>query len=51
MDTERNIESKEQHRTSKTLWYLYCLFLAMSLVLMGSMTTHSQCAPCSGYAP
>lgn len=35
MDTERNIESKEQHRTSKTLWYLYCLFLVLSLVLMG----------------
>ena len=34
MATERNIGNKEQHRTSRTLWFLYCLFLALSLVLM-----------------
>jgi cell division protein FtsI (penicillin-binding protein 3) len=35
MATDNNINSREQHRTSRTLWFLYCLFLALSLVLMG----------------
>ncbi len=35
MATERNIGDKEQHRTSRTLWFLYCLFLILSVVLMG----------------
>jgi cell division protein FtsI (penicillin-binding protein 3) len=35
MATDRNTGSREQHRTSRTLWFLYCLFLALSLVLMG----------------
>ena len=35
MATERNIGDKEQHRTSRTLWFLYCLFLVLSVVLMG----------------
>ena len=35
MASDRNINGNDQHRTSKTLWYLYCLFLALSLVLLG----------------
>ena len=35
MATDRNINSREQHRTSRTLWFLYCLFLVLSLVLLG----------------
>ena len=35
MATDRNTGSREQHRTSRTLWFLYCLFLALSPVLMG----------------
>ena len=35
MATDRNINSREQHRTSRTLWFLYCLFLGLSLVLLG----------------
>ena len=35
MATDNNINSREQHRTSRTLWFLYCLFLVLSLVLLG----------------
>ena len=37
MATERNIhaDGNEQHRTSRTLWYLYCLFLILSVVILG----------------
>lgn len=35
MATDKNINSREQHRTSRTLWFLYCLFLVLSLVLLG----------------
>ena len=35
MATDRNINGREQHRTSRTLWFLYCLFLVLSLVLLG----------------
>ena len=35
MATDNNINSREQHRTSRTLWFLYCLFLILSVVLMG----------------
>ena len=28
------MENKEQHRTSRTLWHLYCLFLGLSLIIM-----------------
>ena len=34
MEADRNMENKEQHRTSRTLWFLYCLFLGLSLVIM-----------------
>ena len=36
MATENNIYNKrEQHKTSRTLWFLYCLFLVLSLVILG----------------
>lgn len=35
MATDRNTNMKEQHRTSKTLWFLYCIFLVLSVVIMG----------------
>lgn len=35
MKGDRNIDRDQQHRTSRTLWYLYCMFLVLSLVLMG----------------
>ena len=36
MATERNTytDGNEQHRTSRTLWYLYCLFLVLSVVIL-----------------
>ena len=35
MMTDNNISNREQHRTSRTLWFLYCLFLILSLVIVG----------------
>lgn len=35
MAKERNIGNNDQHNTSKLLWYIYCLFLGLSLVILG----------------
>lgn len=35
MATQKNTDSREQYRTSRTLWFLYCLFLVLSLVILG----------------
>lgn len=37
MATEMDKKKKEEYRTSRTLWYLYCLFLVLSLVILGKI--------------
>lgn len=35
MAQEQTTRRNDEHQTSRTLWYLYCLFLALSLVILG----------------
>ena len=37
MAKERNIKNKEQHKTSRILWYLYCVFLILTFVILGKI--------------
>lgn len=32
---ERNTQMEDKHRISKTLWYFYCVFVALSIILIG----------------
>ena len=35
MAQKNNIRKNDEHQTSRTLWYLYCLFLGLSLIILG----------------
>lgn len=35
MRQENSIQTEDRHRISKILWYLYCLFLVLSVVIIG----------------
>lgn len=34
MAKDKNIRNNDQHNTSRILWYLYCLFLMLSLIIL-----------------
>jgi hypothetical protein len=35
MARRKDIEEKDRHRVSKTLWYMYCAFLLASVIIIG----------------
>lgn len=35
MRQDKNIQTEDRHRISKILWYLYCLFLVLAMVIIG----------------
>lgn len=37
MAKEKTVNRHDEHQTSRTLWYLYCLFLVLSLVILGKI--------------